>query len=392
MMEPQYKRGLNWWPGLKILDRYIIRKFVGTYLFSIAMIVVIVVVFDYVEKIDDFALTDAKTDEIIDYYINFVPFFVNQFSALFTFIACIFFTSKLAHRTEIVAMLSGGMSFRRLMWPYFISATIITAMSLSLSLWVIPTTQRTCVAFEAQHVVKNKNFKPGEKITKGQKLAAVKYDRHIYRRIGDGEPGTFLYIRGFSHATQQAAFLALAKFEEGSLRSLLDAAEVKFDTVANRWTAQQYITRHFDDDGVETFTQHRNLDTLLNIDITELGDMKAMVKTMKIEELDQFITQQRAKGSDMIRYFEVEYHKRFAYPLGTFILTLIGVALSSRKSRGGTGVHVGLGLVLCFSYILLTRIFEVFANEGTLPVMLAVWLPNIVYGVVAIYLYHKAPK
>jgi lipopolysaccharide export system permease protein len=175
------------------------------------MIVVIVVVFDYVEKIDDFALTQAPREKIIDYYLNFVPFFVNQFSALFTFIACIFFTSKLAHRTEIVAMLSGGMSFRRLMWPYFISATIITIISLTLSLWIIPTTQRTCVAFEEQYVVQNKKLKPGEKLPKGQKIPTVKYDRHIYRRIELGEPGTFLYIRGFSHSTHQAAFVALEK-------------------------------------------------------------------------------------------------------------------------------------------------------------------------------------
>ena len=146
-MEPQYKQGRSWWPGLKILDRYIIRKFIGTYLFAIAMIVVVVVIFDYVEKIDDFTTTQAPLRSIIvDYYLNFVPFFINQFSALLTFIACIFFTSRLTHRTEIVAMLSSGMSFRRLMWPYFISASIITAISLTLSLWVIPISQRSCVA------------------------------------------------------------------------------------------------------------------------------------------------------------------------------------------------------------------------------------------------------
>lgn len=392
MMEPQYKRGFNVWPGLKILDRYIIRKFIGTYLFSIAMIVVVVVVFDYVEKIDDFALTNAPREKIIDYYLNFVPFFVNQFSALFTFIACIFFTSKLAHRTEIVAMLSGGMSFRRLMWPYFISAAIITAISLTLSLWIIPTTQRTCVAFEQQYVIQSQKLKPGEKPQKGRQLPTIKYDRHIYRRVELGEPGTFLYIRGFKHPSHKADFMALEKYENGALRSSLDASEVQFDAETRRWTAQKYITRKFDENGVETFAQHRNLDTLLNIELVELTDMKELVKTMKIGELDTFISQQRAKGSDMIRYFEVEYYTRFAYPLGTFILTLIGVSLSSRKTRGGTGMHIGVGLVLCFSYILLTRIFEVFAKGGTMPAMFAVWLPNIIYTIIAIYLYRKAPK
>ena len=375
MMEPQYKRGRSWWPGLKILDRYIIRKFVGTYLFTIAMIVVVVVVFDYVEKIDDFATTQAPLKSIVvDYYLNFVPFFINQFSALFTFISCIFFTSKLAQRTEIVAMLSGGMSFRRLMWPYFVSASVITTISLVLSLWIIPTSQRSCVDFEEKYIPRRD---------------AVKYERHIYRQI---EPGTFLYIRGFSSSSHQASFMALEKYENGSLRSSLDASEVKFNSEEKRWKAQRYITRQFDDDGVETFKQHRNLDTLLNIDIVELGNMQSLVKTMKIEELNEFIEQQRVKGSDMIRQFEVERHIRFAYPIGTFILTLIGVSLSSRKTRGGTGLHIGIGITLCFSYILLNRIFEEFAKGGSLPTMIAVWLPNIIYTFIAIYLYRKAPK
>ena len=186
--------------------------------------------------------------------------------------------------------------------------------------------------------------------------------------------------------------MLLEKHEGKTIRSILEADNVSFDVETKRWTASKYVTRHFDNDSLEQFNRYINLDTLLNISVFELGDMKAMVKTMKIEELDAFITQQRNKGSDMIRYFEVEYHTRFAYPLGTFILTLIGVALSSRKSRGGTGMHVGIGLVLCFSYILLTRIFEVFAGGGTMPTMLAVWLPNILYTIIAIYLYNKAPK
>ena len=374
-MEPQYKTGRSWWPGLKILDRYIIRKFLGTYIFAILMIVVVVVIFDYVEKIDDFTETHASFKSIIlDYYLNFVPFFMNQFSALFTFIACIFFTSKLAYQTEIVAMLSGGMSFRRLMWPYFISASIITILSLVLSLWVIPVSQRDCVAFEQKHIRRRQRFQ---------------YDRHIYRQV---EPGTFAYIRGFSKSSLQASFVALEKYEGSRMVATLEASEVKFDDESKRWTASRYITRSFDESGSETFTQHRNLDTLLNLDVVELGRINELVKTMNIVELNEFIDQQRAKGSDSIRQIEVEHHTRYAYPLGTFILTLIGVALSSRKVRGGTGLHIGIGIALCFSYIMLNRVFEEFAKGGTLPTMLAVWLPNIIYTIIGIYLYRKAPK
>ena len=374
-MEPRYRKSFNWWPGLKILDRYIIRKFLGTYIFAIMMIIVVVVIFDYVEKIDDFTTTHAPLKEVFfDYYLNFIPFFINQFSALFTFIACIFFTSKLAYQTEIVAMLSGGMSFKRLMWPYFIAASVITSVSLVLSLWVIPISQRDCVAFEQKYIPRRQRFQ---------------YDRHIYRQV---EPGTFVYIRGFSKNSLQASFLALEKYEGSFMRSTLEASEVKFDNETKRWTAPKYITRSFADNGQETFTQNRNLDTLLNLDVVELGRMNELIKTMNIVELNEFIDQQRAKGSDSIRQLEVEHHTRYAYPIGTFILSLIGVSLSSRKVRGGTGLHIGIGIALCFSYIMLNRIFEEFAKGGTLPPMLAVWLPNIIYTLIAIYLYRKAPK
>ncbi|MBQ1225377.1 MAG: LptF/LptG family permease [Alistipes sp.] len=374
-MEPQYKKGRSWWPGLRILDRYIIRKFLGTYIFAILMIVVVVVIFDYVEKIDDFTETQATFKSImLDYYLNFVPFFINQFSALFTFIACIFFTSKLAYQTEIVAMLSGGMSFRRLMWPYFIAASAITTLSLVLSLWIIPVAQRDCVAFEQKHIRRNQRFQ---------------YDRHIYRQI---EPGTFAYIRGFSKNSSQASFMALEKYDGSRMVGTLEASEVKFDDESKRWSAPRYITRSFDERGVEKFTQHRNLDTVLNLDIVELGRVSELIKTMNISELNEFLDQQRAKGSPDIRQIEVEHHTRYAYPIGTFILTLIGVSLSSRKVRGGTGLHIGIGIALCFSYIMLNRVFEEFAKGGTMPTLLAVWLPNIIFTIVGIYLYRKAPK
>ena len=374
-MEPQYKTGRNWWPGLKTLDRYIIRKFLGTYIFAILMIVVVVVIFDYVEKIEDFTSNHATLKSVIfDYYLNFVPFFINQFSALFTFIAVIFFTSKLAYQTEIVAMLSGGMSFRRLMWPYFIGASVITTLSLVLSLWLIPISQRDCVAFEQKYITRRQRFQ---------------YDRHIYRQV---EPGTFVYVRGFSKNSMKASFLALDKYEGSRMVQSLDADDVQFDEASKRWTASRYTTCSFDEGGNVHFKQHRNLDTLLNLDVVELGRTSELIKTMNIFELNDFIDQQRSKGSDSIREIEVERHIRYAYPIGTFILTLIGVSLSSRKVRGGTGLHIGIGIALCFSYIMLNRVFEEFAKGGTLPTMLAVWLPNIIFTFIGIYLYRKAPK
>ena len=343
-------------PGFKILDRYILGKFLMTFFFAIAMILVIVVLFDYVEKIDDFTELHAPLSEVLfDYYLNFIPYFANQFCSLFTFIACIFFTSKLAYQTEIVAMLSGGMSFRRLMW-------------------IIPVTQQKIVSFEAKYIKRRQN---------------VQFDRHIYRQI---EPGIFAYVRGYQNSSKRASFFALEQYEDGSMTRSLEAADVTFDPETKRWSAQRYTTREFDSLENETFTQYRNLDTLINLEEAELGVVNQLIKTMNIHELNEFLAQQREKGSDTINIIQVEQHARFAYPLGTFILTLIGVSLSSRKVRGGTGLHIGVGIALCFSYILFYRFFEEFAKSGSLPPGLAIWLPNLIYLVIAIYLYQKAPK
>ena len=232
-------------PGFKILDRYILGKFLATYFFAIAMIIIVVVLFDYVEKIDDFTELHAPLrDVIFDYYLNFIPFFINQFSGLFTFIACIFFTSKMAYQTEIVAMLSGGMSFRRLMWPYFLGALIIGSLSLTLNLWLIPISQRHIVNFESQYIKRKQNNK---------------FNRHIYRQI---EPGTFAYIRGYNDGSQQASFLALEHYYSGTMTRSLEASDVKFNPETKRWTAPRYTKREFDSLGVEKFEQFRNLDTL----------------------------------------------------------------------------------------------------------------------------------
>ena len=250
-------------PGFKILDRYILGKFLSTYFFAIAMIIVVVVLFDYVEKIDDFTELHAPLREVIfDYYLNFIPFFINQFSGLFTFIACIFFTSKMAYQTEIVAMLSGGMSFRRLMWPYFLGALIIGGLSLTLNLWLIPISQRKIVAFESQYIKRKQN---------------TQYDRHIYRQI---EPGTFAYIRGYRDASHQASFFVLEEYRDGSLVRSLEASDIRFDPETKRWTAPRYTRREFDSLGVETFGQYRNLDTLINLEVAELGRINALIHTM----------------------------------------------------------------------------------------------------------------
>ena len=362
-------------PGFRTLDKYILGKFLRTYLFGILMMVIILVVFDYVEKVDDFTELKAPWKAIIwDYYMNFIPQFISQFSALFTFISVIFFTSKMAMQTEIVAILSGGVSFRRFVWPYIVGASLITIMSLVLSLWVIPEGQKASVEFQSKY------FK---------KQQLVVYDDHVYRQI---EPDTYAYVRGYSPGLERIPFFAIERFEGAELVETLDAANASFDEESKRWTAPRYMIYSRDENGTLCGKQYRNLDTLINLDARELSDISGVVKTLTYEELNDFLAQQRSKGSDEVFLIEVERHSRFSYPLSTFILTLIGVSISSRKVRGGMGVHLGVGIALCFSYLMIGRVFEQIAISGSIEPWIGVWLPNIVFAIIAIIVYKKAPK
>lgn len=362
-------------PAYRTLDRYILGKFLRTYVFGLLMIIIIVVVFDYVEKVDDFTELKAPWSAVVnDYYLNFIPYFISQFSSLFTFIAVIFFTSKLAMQTEIVAILSGGVSFRRLMWPYMLGAFIITMLNMTLSLWVIPQAQRDVIQFESQYIKSSQR---------------VLYDENAYRQIDDG---TFAYVRGYTPRGESVSFFALEQYDGSELVAKLEASGAKFDEEHGRWTASKYVTYRRTAENVYDFELHRNLDTLINLDARELGETKSLVKTMTISELNDYIYQQRKKSSDDVFIIEVERHTRFSYPISTFILTLIGVSLSSRKVRGGMGMHIGLGITLCFSYIMLGRIFEQIAISGSMTPWFGVWLPNIIFALIAIIVYIKAPK
>ena len=361
-------------PALKILDIYIIKKFLGTYLFAISLFIIVIIVFDAVEKTDNFIKYKPSFSAIVsEYFMNFVPYLINQFSGLFTFISVIFFTSKMAYKTEIVAILSSGISFRRLLWPYFISALIITMGSLALNLAFIPKANKKRIAFENVYV------------------SPVNNNLSIPHTYIQSQPGVFVYIRNYMKSDDKASYIVIEKHEGNRIVTSVEASNVSFDAATLRWKAPKYLERTYTDDG-EIFEIHENFDTMINITEDEFGRVDQLIETMAIDELNVFIEQQRAKGSNMVQVFEVEKHRRFSYPISTFILTLIGLSLSSRKVRGGTGLHIGIGIGLCFSYILFARFAEEFAKSGVLPAAISVWIPNMLYSLVAVYLYIKAPK
>jgi len=358
---------------MKKIDIYIIKKFLGTFLYAISLIIVIVIIFDISEKIDDFFESDATFKIIVfDYYLNFIPFFINLFSPLFTFIAVIFFTSKMAANTEIIAILNTGMSFRRMLLPYFIGAAVLASLSLYLNNSVIPHANQKRIAFEDTYI-RNK-FR--------------NVDRNIHRQIGKE---TFIYFERFDNIRNIGYKFSLEKIENGELKYKLMADHIRWDTVSNKWGIENYFIRNIN--GMhETIETGSRIDTTLNFHPSEFGRRINDIQTMNYTELNQFIEQEQSKGSEKIVFYLIEKHRRFAFPFATFILTLIGVTIASRKVRGGIGLHIGMGLAISFAYILFMQISTTFATNANVTPMLAVWIPNILFGILGLYLLRIAPK
>ncbi|WP_303912059.1 LptF/LptG family permease [Bacteroides mediterraneensis] len=359
---------------LKRLDRYIIVKFLGTYFFAIALIISIAVVFDINENIDDFINNKAPISAIIfDYYLNFIPYYTNLFSPLFVFIAVIFFTSKLAENSEIIAMFSTGMSFKRLMVPYMISAAIIALVTYVLSTEVIPTGSVTRLKFE--QVYKNKK--------------KTDYVRNIQLEV---DTGVIAYMERYEDYNKTAYRFSLDKFEDHKLVSHLTARRITYDTTAvHRWIIKDYMIREMK--GMrETITRGDRMDSIINMEPQDFLITRGQQETMTSPQLREYIDKQKQRGFANIKVFEVEYYRRIATSFAAFILTVIGLSLSSQKRKGGMGLHLGIGIALSFSYILFQTISSTFAINGNASPNLAVWIPNILYLFIAIYLYRKAPK
>lgn len=382
------KRWLRWlrflrvlrylWPFryLKRLDKYIIGKFIGTYFFAIALIISISIVFDFNENLSKFSEYHAPWRAIIfDYYANFVPYFANLFSPLFVFIAVIFFTSKLAGNSEIIAIIAAGVSFKRLMRPYMISCVIISALSFVLAAYVIPRGNVVRQNFESMYKNKKKNTSADN--------VQLQVDK-----------GVIAYIQHYDNIHKQGFGFCLDKFENKKLVSHMTASSIQYDTIADskyHWKAQNWKIREMR--GMkETITSGVVRDTLIQMEPMDLVFSKGQQETFTSPQLKEYISKQIDRGSKNIVQYEVEYHKRIASSFASFILTTIGVSLSSRKRKGGMGMYLGIGLALSFTYIMLQTISSTFAINAGVPAAVAAWVPNILFAFIAFFCYRKAPK
>lgn len=361
---------------IKKMDRYIIGKFIGTYIYSIILIISISIVFDVNENLAKFTTNHAPLRAIVfDYYANFVPYFANLFSPLFVFIAVIFFTSKLAGNSEIIAMLACGMSFKRLLRPYMISAALISILNFTLGAYVIP--KGTVIRHDFESLYKNNKKKTSAS--------------NVQLQVGKG---VIAYIQQYDDVSKTGYGFSLDKFENKKLVSHMTANVIKYDTISDnryQWRAVNYKIRTLK--GMrEQIKTGAEIDTMIMMEPMDLVFSKGQQETFTSPELLRYISKQKDRGSSNVVQYEVEYHKRIASCFASFILTIIGASLSARKRKGGMGLYLGIGMALSFSYILLQTVSSTFAINADTPPVLAAWIPNLLYFAIAYYCFKKAPN
>lgn len=358
---------------LGIIDRYIIGKYIGTFLYTMAIFTVVAVIFDVSERIDDFMKYKAPLSKIVfEYYAGFIPFYLNFLSPLINFIAVIFFTAKMANQTEIVPILSGGMSFNRFLRPYLISATIIFLITLAFNIYIIPRTNKLKVGFENIYV------KPLDNNTKLSSHMQI-------------DPNTFVYVESFDNNRKEGYNFILEIFDKKEIKEVLIADRITWDSVNTKWQIHNYSVRTIDS-LKETMTKGDSKDTTLDMSPSDFEIYDNLFSAMSNSELNSRIEKEKTRGTGLMVNLKLEKYKRYVYPFSAFVLTLMGVALSSRKVRGGIGLSLGMGIGLSFTYILFIQFATMFSLKGGLSPLLATLIPNIIFSIIAIYLIIKAPK
>ena len=359
---------------IKKLDVYIAKKFILTFFVALLLIIGIVIIFDISEKIDYFVKNEAPLKAIIfDYYLNFIPYFVNMFSPLFVFITVIFFTSRMAANSEIIAIMAGGVSYNRMMVPYMASALFIALLSLGLNLYVIPRSNATRVEFEAQYIKRHNDFDLQD----------------IHYQIS---PGQFVYIQSFSRWNNTAYRFTMEDIKDNRLVRKVSAETAVWDSAMDGWHLRRVFVRNYSEgleDKVEFAPQ---VDTVIALKIKDLFNNEKTVEALTIKQLNELIATQKLRGDANVMYAQIEKHRRWALPFSALVLTIIGVTLSAKKRRGGIGWNIGIGIALAFSYILFLRFSEMFVYTNTLPPGIALWIPNLLYAIIAAALYRYAPK
>lgn len=358
---------------MNVIDRYIAKKFFITLFFTLFLFILIAIIFDFAEKIDDFLATNAPLKRIIfQYYLNFIPYFINLFSPLFIFISAVFFTSRMAYNTEIIAMLSAGTNFYRLLKPYFIVAGFLALFSWYLSNFIIPSSNEELILFEEVYLKKTHYSGGGM----------------IHRQV---KPDVFVFLRTYNENDSSGSRFTLEKFDHVALKYKLMAQRIKWIENRKKWMITNYTIRTFD--GMKE-TLRRGDTAYISILMTpaDFSHKTINMQIMKTPELRDYIRIERQRGEELITYLQIERFKRTSMPFATFILVLIAFSISSRRLRGGTGMHLGLGILIAFSYIFFMQFSVVFSTKGNIDPLISVWIPNFLFALIGLVLLRLAPK
>ncbi|MFT5723449.1 MAG: lipopolysaccharide export system permease protein [Bacteroidia bacterium] len=359
---------------IKKIDWYIIKKFLLSFVLTLGLFTVIIIVFDVAEKIDDFVEKQTPIHDIIfDYYLNFIPFLLNLFSPIFVFITVIFFTSKMADKSEVVAILSGGVSYLRFLRPYMLSALIIGAFSFSLNAWIIPSSDKKRVEFE------NRNTRNLEN----------SYKQNIKQQI---RPGMVMSLQNYNYLDSFGYKIQLEHVEDGRLKSRLFGDKIRWNKEMNTWRISNYRIREFNDDGTESLITGAFLDTMVPFDPEDFFRRQEDVQSFNMAELDKYIELSEMRGTADAHFYRTEKQRRYASPLSMLILTFIGVCVSSAKVRRGVGKNLAKGILISFFYLFVIQFFTSTGAKGALHPVIAIWTPNIAFMFVAGWLYFKAQK
>jgi lipopolysaccharide export system permease protein len=356
---------------MKILDKYILKKFMSTFFFVVLLFVLILSVIDFTEKNEDFIKNKAPGGEILMYYMHFMPYMANLLSPITVFIATVFVTAKMASHTEIIAILSSGVSFKRLMVPYIIGAALIGMGTFVLIEWVIPNGSKRRIAFENQYIKEK-----------------VEYRDNAHLKIG---PNSYVYLQRYDNTIHEGYQFSLETIENNQLKSKLKSNRITWQYDKNSWKLDNYVVRKFEG-GKETVTRGANKDTVINLLPKDFASTYQLHETFTMSELDNYIDELKERGSENIEIYLIEKYERYTYPFAIVILTAIGVIVSARKTREGAGFQIAFGFLLAFIYILFVLMSRGIASVGSISPMLSAWIPNIIFSCIGVVMYKTVPR
>lgn len=358
---------------MRIFDLYIIKKLLTTFFFSVLIAVIVVCVIDYTEKSDDFIRHDLPLSQIItEYYINFIPFMMSTLSPILVFISVVFITARMASHTEIIAMFASGMSFIRILVPYLIGAVLLGGLIFWLVGWIIPDAAKTKVEFQIKYLHSPYYFD----------------SRDVHFKVNDS---TYFYLQSYNNKSKVGYRCTIEKVRDGKLVEKLSTNRMQWNPDKEKWSLASY-KRYTFKDGKEEFTTGGVMDTTLNIFPRHFESTRYLNETMTLAELDQYIQEQKDRGIGNVALYENEKHERYAYPFAIIVLTIMGVIVAARKSRQGSGVQIAFGFFLAFVFILFVVMSRSVGRAGSIEPMLAAWLPNITFSIIAAIMYFTVPR